>query len=183
MTVIDLRDNILLSLALPLRRVGVYTGSALPIAIRGVPDEFSGQAVTGVTITLTNADGTSMDVACLRTDRDWTALVAASFFAAYGFISRGVKVVADVQDGSAVRHVTVGVGDLDVIADTAAVRRGDPDRTVQGKGDDIYLKSEVVDGEQHYKRLTIEKNPRVGWGLNQVGDYILVDGEFQEADQ
>ena len=181
MHIIDVSENVALSLALPLRYVGTYTGSALPIGVRGMPETFAGAAVTSVSLTLTNADGTSITAQCTHQGDLYVALFAASFFSAYGYISKGVKVCASVLDSGSVRSVTVGVGDLDVVADTPDVRRGDPDKTVQGKGDDVYLKSFQVDGTQHYKMMEISYNERVGWGYDLTGDYILVDGEFREA--
>ena len=181
MIIIDVSDNINLSLTLPLRQVGVYTGSAAPIGICGIPAAFIGAPVSDVSLTLTNADGTAMTVPCVKSGNFWTALFAPSFFAAYGFISRGVKVVASVREGDATRTVIVGVGDLDIQPDTADVRRGDPDKTVQCKGDDIYLKTQIIDGVQHYKRMALVYDERVGWAFDRIGDYILVDGEFREV--
>lgn len=181
MIIIDVSDNINLSLTLPLKQVGVYARSAAPIGIRGIPAAFAKSDVIGVSLTLTNADGTAVTADCTHTDDLWVTLFAPAFFAAYGFISRGVKVVASVQDGAAVRAVTIGVGDLEIQPDAADVRRGDPDKTVQGKGDDVYLKSQIIDGMQHYKRMSIVFSERVGWAYDLVGDYILVDGEFQEV--
>ena len=181
MNIIDVTNNVKISLALPLRRVGVYTGSALYVGIRGIPESFGGHPVGPITVTLTNADGTPVTAQCVKAGYIHVALFAASNFTAWGFISRGVKIVGVVQDGDASHNVTFGVGDLEIAPDSAEVRRGDPDRTVQGKGDDVYLKSEIVNGVQHYKRMAIVNNPRVGWAYGLVGDYILVDGEVREA--
>ena len=182
MTIIDVTDNVRLSLVIPLRRLGVYTGSSALIGIKGMPDEFVGLRVLGVKLSLTNADGASLSVDCEQKDRLWTAMFASSFCSAYGHVSNGMKVEASVDDGEHVHQIVVGVGDFDIVASSADARRGDPDRAFQGKGDDVYLKTEKVEGVQHFTRLECVYNDRIGWGFDRVGDFILVDGEFVEVD-
>lgn len=184
MTIIDVSENIRLSLALPLPRVSVYTGSSLPIGIKGIPDAFAGNSVTAVSLTLTNADGASVTADCECSNGIWCSLFASSNFTTYGFISRGVKIVATVVDGDTTHAITVGVGDLDVMADSAGALPGDPGAHYQTKGGDMFFKSEIVNGVQHYKRVTIGYNARLGaWSYNDPeGDYILAsNGDFIAA--
>lgn len=183
MIIIDVTDNIRLSLLIPLRRVGVYTGSSVLIGIKGMPDEFAGLRILGVKLSLTNADGASLSVDCEQKERLWTAMFASSFCSAYGHVSNGVKVEASVDDGEHVHQIVIGVGDFDIDASSADARRGDPGRAVQGKGDDVYIKTVKVEGVQHFKRLESVHNDRIGWGFDLVGDFILVDGEFVEVEE
>ena len=49
-------------------------------------------------------------------------------------------------------------------------------------GADQYIKSEIVDGVQHYTKLAMVNHAELGWTLTTDGDYILVDGEFVAAE-
>lgn len=65
-----------------------------------------------------------------------------------------------------------------------ATAAGSPGAHYQSKGGDIYIKSEVIDDIQHYKRLSIAYSSRLGtWGFNDPeGDYVLfANGDFVPA--
>lgn len=64
----------------------------------------------------------------------------------------------------------------------AAVAPGLPSSFYVVKGDKMYLRSQIVNGVQHYVEQTMEFDPDIGWGANWTGDYILdADGEFVPA--
>ena len=49
-------------------------------------------------------------------------------------------------------------------------------------GGDVYHKSKVVNGVQHYKKEVISYDDDMGdWGASYVGDYIIVGGVFVPA--
>lgn len=76
------------------------------------------------------------------------------------------------------------IGDVAVVNNVLSYYDGAAWRSFNNtsKGDDTYIKSEIVDGTQHYKKLVIVNNERIGWAFDLQGDYVLVDGEFQEAE-
>ena len=177
--ILDCTDQLEISPALPLRRTVVYSGSALPIVVRGIP-----VGCTALTVALTNADGNAVSVAADNSGGDWLAVFTPSCFPTYGYVENGVKVIASMPDCDDNCHsVIVGVGDLDIIQASPETRPGDPRQYYQTKGGDIYVKSEIINGVQHYKALTIAYNSRLrGWGFaDPSGDYILVDGAFVEV--
>lgn len=168
---------------LPLRPGSVYVDSSLPVAVVGVPPCRADGRVVGVSVTVVNADGMPVTAPCVRCGCVWRTAFAPSNFETVGFVRRGLKVDFSLEttDGRTLGS-TVGVGDFEVLATAANATPGDPARTFVSKGSDIYVKSEVVDEVQHYKKIVIENNQRVGWGFNLVGDYVLVNGEFQEVE-
>ena len=78
---------------------------------------------------------------------------------------------------------TAHIGDVAVVNNILSYYDGAVWRSFDNtsKGDDTYIKSELVDGTQHYKKLVIVNNERIGWAFDLQGDYVLVDGEFQEV--
>ena len=46
------------------------------------------------------------------------------------------------------------------------------------KGEDIYLKSRLVDGVQHFVKMAMEYDEDIGWGATWGGDYILEGGNY-----
>ena len=160
--------------------VKMNTGSALPLEIFGIPENLGGESVTGVTVIVTNPDGVSATGTAVKSGGWWCVKFAASLFTAYGTVLRGVKVVAATAGGSTV----LALADLVVNAANANAIAGNPGAHYQTKGGDVYFKSEVVDEVQHYKRVTIGYNARLGvWGYNDPeGDYILdSNGDFTPA--
>ena len=50
------------------------------------------------------------------------------------------------------------------------------------KGSDVYVKSSVVGGVQHYVRQSMVYDEEMAaWGAEWVGDYVLEGGEFREV--
>lgn len=176
MLIIDCTDQVTISAALPLKRSAVFSASAAPVAVVGAPD-----AATALTVIFTNPDGIEISNAATRVDDKWCAMFAPSCFPTYGYVSNGVRLVATIPDMQGNQHDAVlATGDLEVMASTPATQPADPSLYYQTKGGDIYVKSEVVNGTQHYKLLSIVYDSRLrGWGFNDPqGDYILSNGSF-----
>ena len=171
-------------LTLPVMPIGIYTGSALPLEIVGIPAMMAGGSVTGVSVTVTNADGISVTGSASPVGGAWYALFAASNFANYGEVMAGVKIDATIErrDGTTA-VVTVGVVDLEIKAASANATAGTPSNMVAVKGGDVYVKSQMVGGVQHYVRQVMSHDPEIGWGADWTGDYILgSNGEFVEVE-
>lgn len=170
-------------LTLPVMPVGVYTGSALPLEIVGIPAMMAGGVVSGVSVTVTNADGIPVTGAAAAVGGTWMILFAASNFANYGDVMAGIRIDATVErrDGTTA-VVTVGVADLNIKAASADATPGTPSNMVMVKGGDIYCKSQMVGGVQHYVKQVISHDPEIGWGADWTGDYVLgSDGQYVEV--
>ena len=182
--VVDLKDNFI-NPALPLKCGVAFTGSALPIILFGVPASYAGRAVAGMRVKATNADGIELTADCTRNVCEWYALLAATNFTNYGFISKGFKIevrLGPVADGGSYDYVTIGCGDLEVLATSASATPGTPATHYVEKGGDLYLKTQLVEGVQHYTKQTMVHDPEIGWGAEWSGDYILdSSGNFVEV--
>lgn len=169
--------------ALPLNCVRVFTGSALPLIVRDVPDVLCGARVAGVKVRVTNADGAPIEAPCERgAPSQWFVLLAAKNFMRYGFVSNGVRVALTLEADGETHETVLGVGDFEVIAANADAAPGVAGASYVTKGGDLYVRSETRDGVQHYVKQTMEFVTGMGWGANWTGDYILTaDGEFVAA--
>lgn len=168
---------------LPPLPVKVYTGSALPLELVGIPEKMAGGEVLGVSVTVTNADGQPLTGECAKVGAEWYTLFAAAGFTNFGFVKQGVKFDVTVKraDGSTA-VVTIGVADFEVKAASPSAVAGKPSSAYVVKGGDLYVRSEVRDGVQHYVKQSMSYDPEIGWGAEWVGDYILTaDGEFVAA--
>ena len=182
--IIDLTNQIKSGLTLPVLPVGFYTGSALPLEIVGIPAMMANGVVSGVSVTVTNADGMPVTGDAAAVGGVWMILFAASNFANYGEVMAGVRIDAVVarRDGTTA-VVTVGVADLNIKAASANATAGTPSNMVAVKGADVYLKSRMVGGVQHYVKQTMSHDPEIGWGADWMGDYVLgSDGQFVEVE-
>jgi len=171
-------------LTLPVMPVGIYTGSALPLEIVGIPALMAGGVVSGVNVTVTNADGIPVTGAAAACGGAWFALFAASNFVSYGNVMAGIKIDATIErrDGTTAT-VTVGVADLEIKAASANATPGTPSNHYAVKGGDLYLKTQLVEGVQHYTKQSMVFDAEIGWGAEWTGDYILgSDGEFVEVE-
>lgn len=175
---IKIRPN-LCNPGIPLKGLQHFTGSALPIEIPDAPAWRAGRKVTGVIVTVTNADGVECVAECDSGATGWTCLFSAACFANYGFVSGGVKV--DLVMGG--DSETVAMGDIDIMRAAASASPGVPDSFVAQKGGDIYCKTRVVDGVQHYAKQTISFDAEMGaYGAEWSGDYILdASGNFVDV--
>lgn len=163
--------------------VRIWTGSALPLMLVGLPSVLAGGEVVGVEFEVVNADGATLTVDAATDGKEgWFAILEAGNFSAYGAIEKGIKVWAKVSmpDGGTAR-VIVAVSDFEVVQSSASAEAGDPTRTFQEKGGDQFVKTEIVEGVQHYAKFELARDPRVNSYLARyTGDYILVGGNFQE---
>ena len=177
---ISLKDQAKISPALPMQCAATFTGSALPLEFVDIPGEIGGAAVVAVAATVTNADGAAATAPCEHAGEVWRVTFAASCFEHYGFIERGVSVALTLRDGSGnERGMVLAVGDLEVKRSSPSAAPGDPEKSYQIKGEDIFVKTRVIDDVQHYARQEMSYDAEMGaWGADWLGDYILVDGEF-----
>lgn len=66
--------------------------------------------------------------------------------------------------------------------DVVPVRPIKADGNYVTMGADQYIKSEIVDGVQHYKKVVLAYDADMeDWGFNLTGDYILSGSSFVEA--
>lgn len=181
--IVELDLQVKHGLALPAMPVSTVTDSALPLEIRGIPAWIAGNEVTGVSVTVTNANGVPATAPARNANGVWYVLFAASNFTAWGDVAKGVKFAAAVAhgDGSS-SEVVLAVADLSIVPSSPSAVKGGGDAAYVAKGSDVYLKSTVVDGVQHYVKQTMAYDPDIGWGAIWDGDYILsAEGEFVEV--
>lgn len=167
----------------PLPRQATFAGSAFTAVVRGVPDSVDGFAVVAARAVVANADGAEF-TAELSDGGDGIrrATFKGECFERSGFVGRGFRVEADGERGGVRRAWVFAVGDFEVVAATPRTEAGDPSAAFVAKGGDVYLKSRVVDGVQHYvvQRMAYDDEMEA-WGAEWVGDYVLENGEFVEA--
>lgn len=179
---IELLHNIAQDPTLPIGPVRGFTGSSLFLELCGIPPKIGGCDVASVDVSIVNADGAPITGTAERADVIWRILFASSNFATFGNIKNGAKVTAELVRADGTRFATtLGVGNVEIVKGDPSAEPGDPSRAFVVKGDDVYLKSEIVEGVQHYVKQEMEYDPEIGWGANWTGDYVLVDGEFVPA--
>ena len=180
--IIDVRAQ-MANAHIPLKCAYLFADSSTAFAIVGVPSRRADGEVVGVALNLTNADGAPFSLPCVKGKRGaWLTSAAPSCFPSHGFVRNGMNVSATIRmdDGTTLRAI-LGRGDVDIITVSADIPEGDPTKVFVVKGDDVYLRSEVVEGVQHYVKQEMEHDPEIGWGANWTGDYILDNGEFVPA--
>lgn len=166
----------------PLKCGAVRAGSSLPVEVIGMPSYVGGALVKGVRVEVTNADGVEIEAPCKRCGSFWVTLFSSTNFERYGFISGGLRVVIDLEDGDGAQEFVLGVGDFEVQPASVQTEPGDPTAVFVKKGDRAFERSRVVDGVQHYVERTLEYVEGMGWGANWTGDFILDrHGNFIEA--
>ena len=181
---IDIQNNY--DHTLPLLPTRTWSGSSLPVEICGVPYTIGGDMVTGITIIVTNADGEPYTCACEYVGGKWCTVIGSAAFTTYGFIELGIKVKAMVKNASGtIIPVTIAAGDFEVVKSDATAQPGSGGGGTSGnyqtRGGDLYLKTQIVDGIQHYTKQVMEYDPDIGWGASWTGDYIKDDeGNFTE---
>lgn len=168
---------------IPLLPVKTYTASALPL-ILSVPTSMYGKDVSGVGVSLKNADGVVMTANCNKLAAGiWTTIFGAANFDNYGFVKNGAKFTATLSDGTNTTVITLGIADVEIVASSSQASPGDPSTAYEVKGGEIYVKSRIVQGVQHYVRQNMEYEAEIGWGAVWSGDYVLVNGEFVEVQE
>lgn len=179
---IDLQHNIETDPTFPIGPVRGYTDSSVFLEFCGIPDRISGCEVSAVSVTLVNADGAPISAPAERDGGIWRVLFAGTNFAAYGFIEMGAKVSLSLERPDRTKFaLVVGFGNFEIKKACASAVPGDLTKTFVVKGSDVYLKTIVVDGVQHYIKQKMVNDPEIGWGAEWNGDYILVNGEFVEV--
>ena len=109
----------------------------------------------------------------------WRILYAASNFSTYGDVSRGLKVELTITQANGATHtLTIGMGAVVIEKGDASAEPGDPMAAYVVKGEDIYLKSRLIDGVQHFVKMAMEYDEDIGWGATWGGDYILEGGNY-----
>ena len=159
----------------PFIPLDVPCGSARTVGVIGLQSR-DGVEVSGCKIQITNADGVAMMKDCVKEGAVWVVTFPASHFQSYGKVKNGVVIYAVGQDERGEDQLWIErVGDLRVTALDASSAPGGETVTPA----EVFLKSEIVDGVQHYKRevLTYSERQRA-WGAEYVGDYIFVGGVF-----
>lgn len=181
---IYLRDQ-LLNPAYPAKCVSVRTGSALPIEFCDVPFFYNGLRVTGVKVSVTNANGVAVEVPCEKRGARWFVQFAASNFVNYGYVSKGFKVTLQLKsDDDRCFDCVVSVGDVDISAASASAMPGNPGNFYMTKDGELYVRSHVIEGVQHFvkQEMVFDPDPLLGWGAKWTGDYILSNaGDYVPA--
>ena len=159
----------------PFIPITVPCGSARTIGVIGLKSR-CGVTITGCQIRITNADGDPLTKVCKFSRGVWVATFPASHFQNFGTVKKGVLVMAVGIDENDVEQVWIErVGDLRVEAIDASSTPGG--ETVTPK--DVYIKSEIIDGVQHYKMEVLAYSERQhAWGAEYVGDYVFIGGAY-----
>lgn len=168
----------------PLPRQSVFAGSAFTAAAVGIPSVVDGFAVVSARAVVVNADGAEFTAELAEgSDGVRRATFKGELFERSGFVGRGFRVEAVGERDGALRSWILGVCDFEVVAATPRTEAGDPSAAFVTKGGDVFLKSRVVDGAQHYVRQAMVWDEDMeAWGAEWVGDYVLEGGEFKEAE-
>jgi hypothetical protein len=176
---LDLSRNIDFDATLPIGPVRVFSASVLTLELKGIPAKRGGKRVDGVLVSVTNADGMLVTANAVKIGAIWFVRFAASNFANYGVVENGVAVALVYDDEP---RECIGRGQFEVVAASAEAKPGTPTAAYVSKGDELYVKANVVDGVQHYLLQSMVYDAEMeAWGAEWTGDYILVDGEFVAA--
>lgn len=169
----------------PMKCVTHITGGALPVLLPDVPQFRGAERVTGVKVSIVNADGLETVADCEQHAAGWSYLFPAALFAHHGFVQQGVKVALVLGESGGVPVTeTVALGDIDITPASASVHAGEPEAMAETKGGDKFDKTRVVDGVQHYAKRVVSYDEEMGaYGATWVGDYVLgSDGQFVEVE-
>jgi hypothetical protein len=168
----------------PLRTI---SASAVTLLISNVPSRADGVNVSEVEVKAVNTKGEVCAIIAGKVGGSYVATLPAAFFAEAGIITSGLVIIARGKDVlGAVAQWILGVGDIDIVAlNTGAVPLPEEINIndFSKKGADVYVKSRIVAGVQHYCLQTIKYDEEMrAWGAVWSGDYILNDqGQFEEV--
>lgn len=170
---------------IPLNCTAVYNSSSLAIEVTHLRMFADLGALRKVEVIVVNADGLKLTAEAKKVERTngdaYTCTFASTNFEHYGFVVRGVKIVLTISpsdDEEELKYIA-GVGDFEVMQASADATAGNPGASgYEARGEDVYLRTEVVDGVQHYTKQVMVYDAAIGWGATWEGDYILTDGEF-----
>ena len=165
------------NLHLPLRAVTCGLNSALRLTLVNIPDEAT--AVTVTVPAIVEGAETRLACNCTRSGFLWTASLAPNYFPA--LIGRGTYSVIATIDS---QPTWLGTGDFTVVSTELTGSTPPPGAGIyQKKDDDLYLKTVIINDVQHFaKQDLVWDSDMEAYGLTWTGDYILVDGEFQEVE-
>lgn len=106
---------------IPLRAVPVFAGSAMTIGVVDVPRYFGGVAVTGVSVSVANADGATSTVMATRSGCMWVATFGGEVFATPGHVANGLTITlhGTEEDGETQATWTAGKGDVWIMSSEA----------------------------------------------------------------
>lgn len=168
---------------LPPMPAKAWTGSALPVTLTGIDPSQGDGTVEAVSVEIVNADGVPFRAPCVASGDAWQTAFVARCFTRYGFVRRGLRVDVTFRrgDGSSV-VTTFAIANLIIERASPDAEPGDPATNIARRSDDVYLKSTVVDGVQHYiRQQMVYSEEMAAWGAEWVGDYVLEGGEFVEV--
>lgn len=157
--------------------VRVPCGSPLTLGVIGLPSSALGVKITGCRIRITNADGVAVSKDCRLVDGAWCATFPASHFQGYGAVKKGLIVFAVGKDETGADQLWIlRTGDVRIDPVDASSRPGTPS---EQPGGDVFRKSDVIDGVQHYKlEKLVYSEEQNAYGLEWYGDYVIIGGEF-----
>ena len=152
----------------------VPCGSARTLGVIGLKSRH-GLNITGCRVRITNADGVSLSLDCVKDRGIWCVTFPASHFQTFGAVKNGVVVFAVGRDERDAEQLWIArIIDLRVVAIDSSSSAGEGNMPR-----DVYHKSEVVDGVQHYKKEVLVYSERQrAWGAEYVGDFVFVGGDF-----
>jgi len=176
---VDLYLQFRRDLTLPAMPVRVNSGSALPLELYGIPAVVSGATVTGVSVQITNANSEPLTATCTKIGDAWVTLFASSGFVNYGTVKNGFKAMVTCRRQDGVSMTIHICGDFEVVASSASAVPGSQSTAYQIAGGDVYKKTQVIGGVQHYIKEQMAYDADIGWGAEWVGDYVKSnDGQF-----
>lgn len=171
---IDITRNLEDNTGYPIGPIHVFAGSLLSLEILGVPRMREGHRVVNVEVVLTNANG--------ETYRNPVEVIG--WYRVVRFPAEALQTVGEVENGIAIYFIydddsaeQIAAGQLVVANPTATWQP----TQYEIRGSEIYVRSEVKDGVQHYvKQELVYDSDMQAWCAAWTGDYILVNGEFKE---
>ena len=150
---IDLTHQIAENPLFPAGPLVGYSGSSVLAELCGVPAALGGGTVAGVAVSLTLPDGIPVTAPAEKVGSEWHVLFAAANFTCYGVTRRGFKAVATIQrDNGTIFPYTLGIGNLRIDPGTPDAQPGDPMKNYVVKGDEVYLKSQMVQAGHGVRR-------------------------------
>lgn len=102
----------------PLRELPAFAGSACSVGVLDVPTYFGGVHVSGVTVSVENANGETTSVPATRAGHMWVATFDNGVFATPGSVRNGLTVTAigTAEDGVTDCSWTLGKGDICIMS-------------------------------------------------------------------
>jgi hypothetical protein len=166
---------------MPLGDVNIPLASAATFKILDVPSVIGVDPVVRVDVRCVNVSDMALTVeACRDANGDWCATFPSSFFIRDGRIENGLQ----IEVWTATEKYIAGVGSIAVGKYGAQVSRIGDGVAYSVKGDDIYVKTKIVDGVWHYaKQEVVWDDDMSAYGAKWIGDFIIdANGNFVEVE-